>query len=130
MIFGHVDGGPDGSGKDGKGGVQEIHFDRDIVRWRAILVAHLDLHRRHKTMLFDCTKEKIHNISGPHSEVEGVAWFEVLYHVLEGHHIRRLHNFNASLLCFHQIAACAEEQSEKYQPRSHIPLKTGTRRPA
>lgn len=49
MTFGHVDGGPDGSSKDGQGGVQEIHFDRDIVRWRAILVAHLDLHKRHKT---------------------------------------------------------------------------------
>lgn len=66
-------------------------------------------------MLFDCTKEKTQKISGPHGEVEGVAWFEVLYHVLEGHHIWRLHNFNASLLCFHQIAACAEEQPEKYQ---------------
>lgn len=81
-------------------------------------------------MLFDSTKLKIQHVNGPHGEVEWVAWFEVLYHVLEGHHVWRLHNFNASLLCFHQIAACAEEQSEKGITRSHIPLNTGTRRPA
>lgn len=47
-MVGHVDSGPDGSGKDGQGRVQQIHLDRDVVRRRAILVAHLDLLRRHK----------------------------------------------------------------------------------
>lgn len=73
-----------------------------------------------RPMLFDYTKEKIQDISGPHGEVEGVAWFEVLYHVLEGHHIWRLYNFNASLLCFHQIAACTGEKPEKYQPSLEV----------
>lgn len=53
--------------------------------------------------------QKARHTSGPHGEIKGVAWFEVLYRVLEGHHIGRLHNFNASLLCVHQIAACVDK---------------------
>lgn len=56
-------------------------------------------------------KQKTQHASGPHRDVEGVACFEVLHHVLEGHHIGRLHDFNASLLCVHQIAACADKNS-------------------
>lgn len=56
-------------------------------------------------------KQKTQHSSGPHGEVEGVVWFEVLYRVLEGHHVGRLHNFNASLLCVHQIAACADKNN-------------------
>lgn len=56
------------------------------------------------------SRQIVNTQDGPYCKVEGQARFEVLWYIFEGYDIGRLHNFNASLLCFNQIAACTGEK--------------------
>lgn len=114
LIFGHVDGGLDDSGDDVQRRAQEVDLDQDVMSRGAVVVAYLDLRRRPTIFLQTVLQtQKVRRVGGPHSEVEGEAWFEVLCGVLEGHLVWRLHDFNACLLRFHQIAACADKRQGK-----------------
>lgn len=117
MSFWHVDAGSGRAGGDEQGRVQEIQLDLDIAGHGAVMVAHLNLDRTGGKILsetwwmMELKTRRIQVIvslnteDGPYCEVEGQTGLEVLCRVSEGQDVRRLHNFDASLLGFNQITA-------------------------
>lgn len=118
MSFWHVDAGWSRAGGDDQGRAQEIQLDRDVAGHGAVMVAHLNLDRTGEKVLsvtwwtMELKTQRIQVIvslnteDGPYCEVEGQTGLEVLCRVFEGQDVRRLHDFDASLLGFNQIAAC------------------------
>ncbi len=136
LIAGHVDGGSGSAGCDDQGRIQQIQLDQDITGWGAVMVVHLDLDKLQFFTHSDSaeqtqdTKETcnfsrqiVNTEDGPYCKVEGQARFEVLWCVFEGYDIGRLHNFNASLLCFNQITACTGEKTGSNSSKS-LPIAT------